>query len=374
MELIAISPKVNVHFRVTLLHDLLTIIGLLPNAERFEGLSDWLRHMATHMDAKDHTILRPVHMLVIFATGMQAHLIDSIPPQSEADTNFDALYTHLQGLNVNELHQATLKAFEEQLVRMDVIPKETRLPNDVSRLSKLVDKMQQAREEQWQAPPAPMNSQAFAQLLLDPQAIHRHLLEAIQHAWIRFYAEHAAADLPQKIAAADYHAAQNYAHDVATIFRAVSGRTPTPWLSENAARFKQIELIPCCHLGTYVTLFALGERLWIGFNANLVPAVSGDSIGTPLPIINLYPAMKALADEARLKIVAFLAQQGESNVGEIADAMHLTQSTASRHLSLLAKTDILQMRRDGAMRYYKINPPALYEIAHSLTGLADQNP
>ncbi len=374
MELIAISPKVKTEFRVTLLHDLLSIIGLLPNADRFEGLSDWLRHMATHMDAYDRDLLHPVHMLVIFATGIQAHLIDSIPPQSEADTNFEALYTHLQNLDANELHRATLQAFEEQLVRMDVMGKDTRLPTDAAQLAKLVDKMQQAREEQWQAPPAPMHSQAFAQLLLDPQAIHNQLLVAIQHTWTRFYAERAAEDLPQKIAAAEYHVAQNYAPDVATIFRAVSGRTPTPWLSENAARFKQVELIPCCHLGTYVTVFALGERLWIGFNANLVPAVSSDSISTPLPIINLYPAMKALADEARLKIVAFLAQQGESNVGEIADAMHLTQSTASRHLSLLAKTDILQMRRDGAMRYYKINPPALYEIAHSLTRLADQYP
>ncbi|GIK66339.1 MAG: hypothetical protein BroJett018_41330 [Chloroflexota bacterium] len=374
MELIAISPKVSVHFRVTLLHDLLSIIGLLPNAERFEGLSDWLRHMATHMDAHDHDILRPIHMLVIFAGGVQAHLIDSIPSQSPADTDFEALYSHLQTLDIHALQKATLKAFEEQLVRMEVIGKDTRFPDDATRLAQLVDKMQQAREEQWQAPPAPMPSEAFAQFLLDAQAIHEHLLAAIHHTWTRFYAEHAAGDLPQKYAAADYHTAQNYAPDITTIFRAVSGRNPTSWLSENAARFKQVELIPCCHLGTYVTLFTLGDRLWIGFNANLVPTIVGDTVHAPLPIINLYPAMKALADEARLKIVAFLAQQGECNVGEIADAMKLTQSTASRHLSLLAKTDILQMRRDGAMRYYKVNPSALYEIAHSLTGLADQNP
>lgn len=374
MELIAISPKVNVHFRVTLLHDLLSIIGLLPNAERFEGLSDWLRHMATHMDTHDHDMLRPIHMLVIFAGGVQAHLIDGIPAQSEADTDFEALYSHLQTLDIHALQKATLKAFEEQLVRMEVIGKDTKLPNDVTRLAQLVDKMQQAREEHWQSPPAPMPPEAFAQFLLDAQAIHEHLLTATHHTWTRFYAEHAAGDLPQKFAAADYHTAQNYAPDITTIFRAVSGRNPTPWLSENAARFKQVELIPCCHLGTYVTLFTLGDRLWIGFNANLAPTIAGDTVHAPLPIINLYPAMKALADEARLKIVAFLAQQGESNVGEIADAMKLTQSTASRHLSLLAKTDILQMRRDGAMRYYKVNPSVLYEIAHSLTGLADQNP
>jgi ArsR family transcriptional regulator len=237
----------------------------------------------------------------------------------------------------------------------------------------LVEKMQQAREEQWQAPPAPLHPETFANFLLDANAIHGHFLNAIQHVWHRFYAERAADDLGQKIAAAEYHAAQNYAPDVATIFRAVSGRTPTPWLSENAARFKQVELIPCCHLGTYVTLFALGEHLWIGFNANLVPVMAGDTAGTPMPIVSLYPAMKAFADEARLKIVAFLAQHGESNVGEIADAMGLTQSTASRHLSLLAKTDILEMRRDGAMRYYQLNPQAFYDIASSLTGLADQH-
>jgi ArsR family transcriptional regulator len=85
-----------------------------------------------------------------------------------------------------------------------------------------------------------------------------------------------------------------------------------------------------------------------------------------MPIAELYPVLRALADETRLKIVSLLASSGEQNVGDMADALGLTQSTASRHLSLLAKTQILHTRRDGVMRFYSLNNQTMHEVSDSL--------
>ena len=57
--------------------------------------------------------------------------------------------------------------------------------------------------------------------------------------------------------------------------------------------------------------------------------------------------------------MTYLQTQGERNVGDIAEDMNLTISTASRHLTLLARTGILHMRRDGTMRYYTVNSQGL---------------
>ena len=68
--------------------------------------------------------------------------------------------------------------------------------------------------------------------------------------------------------------------------------------------------------------------------------------------------LKALANEARLKIVDRLAK-GECSVGELTRFVGLDQSTVSKHLSLLKAHGIVRDRRDGNVVYYELLTPCV---------------
>ena len=60
----------------------------------------------------------------------------------------------------------------------------------------------------------------------------------------------------------------------------------------------------------------------------------------------LIPALSALADSGRLRMLRLL-ERAELSVGEIASALQLPQSTASRHLKTLMDSGWLSRRSVG---------------------------
>jgi len=68
--------------------------------------------------------------------------------------------------------------------------------------------------------------------------------------------------------------------------------------------------------------------------------------------------LKALANEARLKIVDHLAK-GECSVGELIGVIGLDPSTVSKHLALLRVHGIVRDRRDGNVVYYELLTPCV---------------
>ncbi|MCK7534225.1 MAG: metalloregulator ArsR/SmtB family transcription factor [Marinilabiliales bacterium] len=68
--------------------------------------------------------------------------------------------------------------------------------------------------------------------------------------------------------------------------------------------------------------------------------------------------LKALANEARLKIVDRLAK-GECSVGQLTEVVDLDQSTVSKHLALLRANGIVSDRRDGNVVHYKLLTPCV---------------
>ena len=69
-------------------------------------------------------------------------------------------------------------------------------------------------------------------------------------------------------------------------------------------------------------------------------------------------AMKALASEARLKIINRLSR-GRSTVGELTRFVGLDQSTVSKHLSLLKAQSVVRDRRKGNNVYYELFTPCV---------------
>lgn len=72
------------------------------------------------------------------------------------------------------------------------------------------------------------------------------------------------------------------------------------------------------------------------------------------PTLDLLAALKTLADERRLLMLRLMAQR-EYNVGELAQAIELSEPTTSHHLTKLHGTGFLSLRMDGNKRFYRVN-------------------
>lgn len=365
MELIVTPAQIAVSFRQSLIHTLMTNVGLLHVGHRLEGLSDWLRHARGSLSVDTAEALRFASMFNLLATGVQGYLVESVPLESDANTDFDALWQHLTTMDTKNLQKVALESMRQSLIRLDLLAEDADIPSeDALRHTLIADAYQKASQNQWDPPvDIPMDPFEFAAMLDDASALHEGLLKSLWHLWHDVYQERAAEDQQQHAAAIRYHQQQVYVDDLQTVFRDVTGRRAPEWFTDG--RVKQINFIPASHVGALVVFSILKDKAWIGFNANLIPADRGKVLYSA----ELYPALRALADETRLKIVALLTE-GEFNVGDIADALALTQSTASRHLSLLAKTELLNTRREGTMRYYTLNPSTLKDISERIGRLA----
>jgi ArsR family transcriptional regulator, arsenate/arsenite/antimonite-responsive transcriptional repressor len=74
----------------------------------------------------------------------------------------------------------------------------------------------------------------------------------------------------------------------------------------------------------------------------------------------LVDIFKALSEESRLRILALLIQR-EMCVCEIEICLKMTQSNASRHLTMLRKSGILESYKSAQWTYYRIDKKFIKE-------------
>ena len=117
MELIVSPPQVAIKFRVSLVHSIMTVLGLLHVSHRLEGLSDWLRQAEGRLNPETAAKLNFAAMFTFLATGVQGYLIDSVPSESGANDDFDALWQHLNTIDTRELQKVAFSAMRESMWR-----------------------------------------------------------------------------------------------------------------------------------------------------------------------------------------------------------------------------------------------------------------
>ena len=77
-------------------------------------------------------------------------------------------------------------------------------------------------------------------------------------------------------------------------------------------------------------------------------------------IVDPIEFAKALADETRQKIMSLCCCCWLS-VGEIVDALDVSQPTVSHHLSLLRSAGLVSVRREGKQVFYTLNQSRMAE-------------
>ncbi|PLZ98181.1 ArsR family transcriptional regulator [Fischerella thermalis CCMEE 5268] len=74
---------------------------------------------------------------------------------------------------------------------------------------------------------------------------------------------------------------------------------------------------------------------------------------------------KALADESRLKILSFLANQ-ECSVEELAVLLQLKEPTVSHHLAKLREVNLVTMRPEGNTHLYQLESGTLESVSKEI--------
>ncbi|MBK8987627.1 MAG: winged helix-turn-helix transcriptional regulator [Chloroflexi bacterium] len=74
---------------------------------------------------------------------------------------------------------------------------------------------------------------------------------------------------------------------------------------------------------------------------------------------------QALADPKRIQILYALAQQPR-HVGALAQDLNLSQSTVSRHLSILSQQSLVYSERDGVSVTYQLMDARIIEVLDTL--------
>lgn len=76
--------------------------------------------------------------------------------------------------------------------------------------------------------------------------------------------------------------------------------------------------------------------------------------------------LRALANERRLMILCKLVEWGEANVNTLADAVGVSQSALSQHLSKMRAEGLVTFRRERQTLWYRIADPRIEQLFATL--------
>lgn len=82
--------------------------------------------------------------------------------------------------------------------------------------------------------------------------------------------------------------------------------------------------------------------------------------------------VRALANPARFRIVAVLAERKDCTAPQLAAVVPLAQSSLSDHLAALREAGMVQTSGGGVQRYYCLDPAAVEYLAAYLSGLGQR--
>lgn len=83
---------------------------------------------------------------------------------------------------------------------------------------------------------------------------------------------------------------------------------------------------------------------------------------------DLVQIFKLLSDETRLRVLLYLAREGELHVSALCDKLQQSQPAVSHHLALLRVAGLIESRRDGKHNFYRVRARHFSRIMTELFG------
>ena len=76
--------------------------------------------------------------------------------------------------------------------------------------------------------------------------------------------------------------------------------------------------------------------------------------------------LSTLSNPRRLLVLCHLMRTGERSVGQLVEAIGLSQSALSQHLALMRAEGLVRTRKEGLNVFYSIADPRVEELVQSL--------
>ena len=139
-------------------------------------------------------------------------------------------------------------------------------------------------------------------------------------------------------------------NDLSRLFRNLLGRSIED-ISPMLEKAAKVALVPFPFMGPYIMSMTMEEPeevLLLGFDAQTAWETFNQTDAGPE-----LAKLKALADETRLRILAFVSG-GERFGRDIVTHLGISQPGVSRHLRLLTASGLLRVRQEGTSKFYSI--------------------
>jgi DNA-binding transcriptional ArsR family regulator len=363
-DLLTYAPAVRAEFHLSLPQDMITSLHLLQAVDVFEGLSEWVYQTAAALPNDLKSEFRLLDHPIKWCLRRQDSLIWRLPPDHPAHGDLGAFCTYLQATPAAEFQRVLLFNLAQ-----DAGETQPPRPDDDAALRLMLDSVRRLQLERGgislldQADDEP-----FIALLQTPQQFQERLVALLTRFWDEYYCQDFEEQRQALARSVAYHRRQTYPRNFSDLFRQVTGRalpyTVRNYVQEHLGKIQRVIFCPCAHLGLYFQLTLSYPALVVAFNYRTTPAQERG--GTTA--VELFPPLKALADETRLHILSLL-QGREMYAQEIVEAIGLSQPTISRHLQLLERTEMLTTRQVRRIKYYSINRSRGREILDALQRL-----
>lgn len=122
-------------------------------------------------------------------------------------------------------------------------------------------------------------------------------------------------------------------------------------------------------------MHGIGKDNALGFDACQNIERAGEVTASDLAARHALRIYRALGDETRLRMIRLLARRGEMGCAELAETLGLSRPTLSHHTRILQDCELIEVRREGAHRFYRLRWDVLRHYAPAaVDGLAGQDP
>jgi len=192
-------------------------------------------------------------------------------------------------------------------------------------------------------------------LVIDPTVMLGYAVNHLQHMWETYFEKEWERVHPMLNDAVRAFQQINFkGMSKLEAVRIITGQDPDECLEEALIKAERVVFIPSAHIGPYVGRFNYStDTLGVMFGARLPEGVYIDA--PDLSRNDILVRLSALADDNRLRILKFIADNGEQRSQDIMTELELSQSAASRHLKQLSATGFLTERRCEGAKCYTLN-------------------
>ncbi len=313
---------------------------LLTKTKELSGLGDWVINTAHQLSPED----RKQHYRVMIA------FYHAIVPEQRW-SSFPVYLEHLRGMDAEVMRDKMIQSYFTMHLLKEADEKftpETILANEDDYIhflkERFGDEYVDEELERW----------AYG-YVTDPPAMQELITSHLQRYWDDYLAAEWERVLPTlKKAVAAFQQTDFSEMDNLQAAEYITGHPQKDSCWESRCKdAENLYFAPSLHIGPYLGRFHEENLFGFFFGARLP---DNASIHAPeLSQAEIYVRLNALADENRLQILRHLGEKGESCSTEIIEALGLSQSATSRHLTQLTAAGYLRARRLDGAKCYKLD-------------------